>query len=210
MRCRQARRRMILPEAAADRSLREHVASCPACAEHWAALARLDRAIDQAAEADRLDLTPLPQQRKLVEARAARLGRAVAAPVRLRPARRLRWGAAALAVAVLLLLTVVPFSYQRTLGYKVSICCVEADLALEGDTICDLFYHLGLDEANYDVLGCDSTCKLMIVDLRSREEVEQVVEALRELTPQANATSVIPVTSSESASLLHRALRRDS
>jgi hypothetical protein len=196
---------MISPEGARDSELQAHLESCPDCAEHFAALRRLDGALTAASEPDRVDVLLLERQRRMVEARAARRVRPARVSPRLPVRRRLRWSLAALAAVALVLLAVVPFSYQRTLGYSVTVCCVDADLALETDTICDWLYHIGLDEADYDVLGCDTTCRLMIVDLQSQAEVHQVMTSLLELAPEATAPSVIPVVQRGSASLLHQA-----
>ena len=68
-------------------------------------------------------------------------------------------------------------------------------MVADDNIICDMLYSMGLLEAAVDVLGCDSTCSLLIFDLKSREEAQLVVAAFHQVDDDHVKTDVIPVFS---------------
>lgn len=85
------------------------------------------------------------------------------------------------AVAILALVTFIPFSFNNTVGYEVAIAGVNKDLAMDNEKINDLMAALGLEHVNVDVGDCESTCILKISDLPTSGDVDVVVAAFDEL-----------------------------
>ena len=86
------------------------------------------------------------------------------------------------AVAILLIvLTVIPFSVDETVGYQVALAGVNPDLALDGDRVQELLDALDADNARFDVGDCDKTCKVYISDLKDTNQVRLVIEAFNEM-----------------------------
>jgi len=217
MRCSEARRRLTGSRrddlsVLKDRDLLDHLASCPACARE-AEAARLMKAVfEGSATDDSLAMLPQEEQRQLVEARAYdhknladRVGAWLSGLHYLwwrRPTRSVSIGLAAAALAVV---TFVPFSYDRTLGYDIAFAGVCQEVALDDEKICDMLHSLGLGEAAVDLGECDSVCCLNIICLRSEEEVRLVVSALERMCKTRVTSSVIPLVDRTSSSLLDRA-----
>jgi hypothetical protein len=217
MRCREAKRRLTdsrreSKSLGEDKELLAHLAQCAHCAECARATGMLERVIEAAREGDSLAVTPLAEQRKLVEARLAaarRIQSNQTLPARLvtvlRSHRALS-AAASVVVAALLVVTLVPFQYDHTIGYEVAVEGVHQNLVDDdNNTICNLLYGLGLIEADVDVLGCDSTCALTVYHLKSRSEAQLVIAALTRINPVSLTTDVKPVRATTSGSLLERA-----
>jgi hypothetical protein len=108
-------------------------------------------------------------------------------------------------VTVLVLLTLVPYKFTRTIGYEISFDGVNKELADDVGRICDMLFALGLENADVDVLGCDTTCSLLIVDLKSEDEVELVIAAFYQVDHDNLSTNVIPVRTSKTGTLLDKA-----
>ncbi len=217
MRCSEARRRLTGsrrddPSALEDRELKAHLASCPSCARE-AESARIMKAVLEASTADDTSaMMSQAEQQRLVETRAAghdrltdRFGSWLTGLRYLwwrRPAYRASLG---LVAAVLAVVTFVPFSYNKTLGYDVAFAGVCQEVALDDEQICDMLHSLGLAEAAVDLEGCDSVCNLNIICLKSEEEVRLVVSALQNMCKTEITSSVVPMVDRASGSLLRRA-----
>ncbi|MCP4603445.1 MAG: hypothetical protein GY847_23490 [Proteobacteria bacterium] len=220
MRCSEARRRLTGSRRdegsiVEDRELGAHLESCPSCAREAKSAGQMRALLDGAAEDDTSAIVPQAVQQRTVEARttsqAGPAGRLAAwwSGLRLLWWRRPAYGASlAFAAAVLALVTFVPFSYDKTLGYDVAFADVCREVALDDDQICDMLGRLGLGEAAVDLEGCDSLCNLNIICLRSEEEVAMVVTALQSLCRTEMTPSVIPMVDRASGSLLDRANER--
>ena len=208
MLCREAKRRLM--EASGSRSssddpeLMEHLAQCPGCAREAEAVARLKRAFERGRIDDADAVLPIEAQKLAVEERLAESER----PIGFRLSRpvlnafhmpRLAVGLTLAAVA-LLLVFLKPFQQDRVIGYNLSVAGISEDIATDDDRLCDLLYALGATEAGVDLIGCDTTCDLLIYDLRSTEEVHLVATAIRNLSGADVTTNVIPVTAQSSES----------
>lgn len=215
MDCREARHRLMTsrPESAdEDTALQEHLSECDSCAREAHAYGLLNRLYQTAAEDSGKPEMPMADQRRIVQARAARLSRSQS-----RKSRKVASGRAGLShrpvyaaglvtvAAMLVLFLLVPFGYYRTIGYDLAVEGVNKDLALDDERMCDLFMAVGLVEATIDVVGCDTTCNLLVYDLKSTEEVRLVVSMLDNLSARNLTTNVTPVVARASGSLIQRA-----
>ncbi len=218
MRCRLVREQ-IDAETSAGRQwtdnleLQAHLKECPDCAEYARISGRLDRTLTLAAEDDAVGIMPLEDQRVRVETRAGQSGN------RVQPSYRRGWRrvshilrqpvlAASLAMAALALFTLVPFSYDRTVGYDLTLAGVSLDLGEDDEVLCDMLHRLGLIEAGVDVHSCDSTCCLSILDLKTEQEAHMVVGVIARLSESAVTTDIVPIRARTSSSLLEKAMRR--
>jgi hypothetical protein len=220
MRCREARRRLTesrkgQPADIEDRELLDHLAECPDCAQEAKALGTLRQMLLAAGENDAVHVTPMSAQKDVVEARAAQTGRGILwrrlfwFAMEHGGRNRLRYGiGVAVAVALLTLVSLVPFRYDHTIGYDVAFAGVCREVGIDDERICDVLYELGLEEADIGISECDSTCDLTVVDLKSEQEVGLVVAAFNGLCTDDPVADVIPVVTSTSGSLLRQANER--
>ena len=163
MRCREARRRLTgsrkgQPADLEDRELLDHLAECPDCAREAKALGTLRQMLLAAGENDAAHVTPISAQKDVVEARATRAGRAMLwrrffwFATEHGGRNRLRYGiGVAIAIALLAVVSFVPFRYDHTVGYDVAFAGVCRELGADDERICDVLYELGLEEADIDV-----------------------------------------------------------
>jgi hypothetical protein len=209
MHCSEARQRLSgsrrsgidLPN---DSELLEHLRSCPQCAREAGVAEQMREMFESASSDDKLAMPDLSAQRKLVESRMARAR--PTHPVLRRFRRHPAAGLGTLiAVAVMVIFALVPFRYYRTVGYEVAFAGISPDLVADNDTICDVLYTLGIDQAAVDVLGCDSTCRLVILDLRSEHEAHLVVKVLQRMNESDLSANVQPVREKSARTLLDRA-----
>jgi hypothetical protein len=171
-----------------DAELTEHLRSCPVCARRAEATDALRRAFVSLSDNDCDEAPSLAQVRRQVEAEAFAANRGYrritnAMSTFWNPlSGRARWGlGVGVAVAMLALITLVPFSYQRTVGYEVAFAGVDKDLAMDPNKIDILLAKLGVDGATVALGGCEATCSLTISDVRSKDQCRMIVYAMKEI-----------------------------
>lgn len=209
MRCRKARHRLNdsgtdNASLRGDKELMEHLKTCPECAQYAKASGTLRQMLIAASSNDSEGIVPMSEQREITDDRLARQSKQ---RVEMNPYRkRLRYGIGiAVGVTILVLASLIPFSYDRTVGYELAFAGVCEEVAFDDERICDILYDLGLDEADIGAAYCDTTCSLRIVELRSLREAELVVQAFSGLCRVDPKAAVIPVVEKESGSLLDHA-----
>jgi hypothetical protein len=177
-----------------DQDLRKHLQACSTCAREAKALGLLARLMAVAADGDRENLTPLEDQRALVEERVRQASRRPV-PILDGWVKRLQYGGALVtAMIVLVLVGLTPFDSENASGYSVAFGGIDVDLAQDDERICEMLYILGLHEAEVDLLDCDTTCNLLIVDLKTEAEANLVVAAMTTLSDDGITSNVIPIT----------------
>ncbi|MFH2057224.1 MAG: hypothetical protein ABIJ61_14800, partial [bacterium] len=82
-----------------------------------------------------------------------------------------------LAVVALLLLTLIPFTVERTIGYEVAFAGVDERLALDEGRFTEFLTQLGIEHANYDVSDCDKVCNVKITELQTEADAQILVAA---------------------------------
>ena len=211
MHCREARTRLNAllagePVDSGDEALKKHLTDCPACARQWRAARQMRSLLTEASGDDDAPVRPLAAQRKLVEQRRARFG-VLSRWWRRRQHPSLVAGLTGLATAVLLA-AVVPFADYHTVGYDVELDGVSEYLAADNEQICDLLATLDLPDAAAHVTGCDSTCHVLVWDLKSPEEVRLLVRTVSYLSGHHVTSDVKPIVARTSQTLLDRARQR--
>lgn len=113
----------------------------------------------------------------------------------------------ALAVLTIILIasTVIPLKYKKTIGYEVSFSGVNKDLYDDDNVFCDLLEYLGLNDADIDFHGCQASCSLVVIDLKTEEEALMVVSAFAKIDTDELMPQVIPIQTNESKTLLDQA-----
>lgn len=209
MRCREARNRMIQDPSdrtgrAQDTELLNHLTNCRTCTDHAAAAGLLDRLLTVAGENDETYPISIEIQRQQVEARVK--AHDIPRPAgQLPPFLRLpRWSMAA-AATVLMALAIIPFASYRTIGYDLNLEGISRDLGEDDEQICLLLHQLGLVEAGVDVISCDTTCSLLILDLKTQREANLVASVLNRLSTTTMTSSIVPIRAKTSRSLLGQA-----
>lgn len=187
MHCSQARRKLAAISAQpADPELLEHLQHCAKCARLAEAARLLDKALATAKE-DPLDLPSLAMLQAGVErrlrtgttpAREYRFMSAIKQQFKKRPHLGLGLGIAAVA---LILLTLIPFTVEKTIGYEVAFAGVDERLALDENRFTEFLTQLGIEHANYDVSDCDKVCNVKITELQSEADAQILVAAFRKM-----------------------------
>lgn len=209
MRCREARNRMIQNTPGQtgrpqDPELRDHLTNCRNCADQAAATGLLNRLLAVTGVNDETYPTSIEIQKQQVEARV-KTNDIPRLTGRLLPIIHLpRWSLAAAAI-VLIALAIIPFASYRTVGYDLNLEGISRDLGEDDEQICLLLDQLGLVEAGVDVIGCDTTCSLSILDLKTEREANLVVGALARLNTATMTSNIVPIRAKTSRSLLDQA-----
>lgn len=218
MRCHEARKRIdsrdfLKSGPEIDHDLQDHLANCEECRGYAALSGTMERLFEAARAEDSAGLKSVDQQRHEIEARLRvtseerlrAIGRSslrIARPVYTRPA--FRFGLAT-AVVVLAAVAFVPFSFYQTVGYDLNLQGVSRHLAHSDEQICELLTRLGLVEAGVDLRGCDSTCSLAILDLKTETEAHLVAGAIARLNESGLTSSIVPIRTRSTRSLLEQA-----
>ena len=71
--------------------------------------------------------------------------------------------------------------------------------------MCDLLGHLGLVDAGVELNGCDTTCSVSILDLKTENEAHMVVGAIARLCESKLTTSIVPIRTKSTRTLLEQA-----
>lgn len=220
MHCDQAQRKIDEHELAGtdplkDPSLVDHLHSCSHCRQEAQVADLLTQVLEAAGEDDTANLTPFLEARRRVETQTASSSARNSVTDQARPGFSVRrwWRPArvvyaSVALAALLAVTLIPFQHDQTVGYAVAFAGVERELVKDNEFICDLLYDLGLLEADVDILGCDTTCAVQVLELRTLEEAQLVVKALARANGAELSSDIIPVREGASSSLLQRAGHR--
>jgi hypothetical protein len=216
MRCSEAKRRLTehwltTPTEAQDQELLQHLQVCPACARHAAAI----RSLRQDFAAARQDYAegglPFPFLKTRVEAQVASsassmnkkeksLMSTLMNNFKKRPKLTATIGVVALLTAFLAL---IPFTFERTVGYEVAVAGVDRDLALDSNKVSALLTKLGMQDAEVDVANCEATCNLIIKKLKSQEDADLVAAAFSAGDSVSIQCEVIKLSGEESGSLLN-------
>lgn len=188
MDCREAQRRLnnISSLAEADSELRAHATTCPACCRAWEAASLLELALETSREDRTSEQVPdFRETRRAVEERLQARGWSGwqgALDFWKFGTSGARWSVSAGAfAAALAFLTLVPFRYQKTVGYEVALAGVSPELARHEDRLQALLAAMGAGQANVDWIKCDSVCEVRISDLPDLKQCKLLVGALEQL-----------------------------
>lgn len=194
---------------------REHLNRCEPCSRVAESSLKLDQLFQAVAKEPETDLMPLENRMRLVAREAESsgwferpgdfVGRLVDA---------VSWGHRRLAVSgglvalILVFVTLVPFGYDRVVGYNLTISGICPEVADDDEIVCALLYERGVEQAVIDVTECDTMCSLVVFDLRSKREIELAMATYEELGAEATIENIAVITDRGSRSLLRMAQER--
>ncbi len=213
MRCAEARKRIIAGRGRVDNDpgLARHLEECDRCAAFARAEHALNHDLALADYGTDSDDMPLSAIRSRVEARERELTRKNAKEISVMSAalKQLKRRPALsfsmiFACAVLIIGTLVPFSFESTVGYEVAVAGVDRELAVDTDRVTELLSALGVQDANVTLGDCEQTCVLKISELKSEGDAKLVTTAFRELG-NFECKTVAMKASGESCTLLDKA-----
>jgi len=193
MDCHEAKRRLteelsVETVDTRDKELTLHLATCPECSALAQASLDLRQAFNHARTQD--DVTDMPhivsvrtQTEALADtSRHGRRGLRTMAEFWKNKSGSLRWGIGlSAAVVVLALVTLIPFSYERTVGYEVAFAGVDPALAMNEYRLQVMLEKLGVAGATVELGECEATCELKISDLKEMKECKILIHALQEM-----------------------------
>ena len=211
MNCREAKLRLSgshrnSSPVEADKELLLHLNECTSCASEAIVSDALKKVLESSESDDTGEIIPMELMRRRVESSThSRSKTQQKAKFNLRPALKLSLLVSAAAVLAMMW---IPFSYQQTIGYEVSLAGVNQNLVNGNDRLCGILEDMELFEAAVDVLGCDNTCDVLVFDLKSHREAQMVVSAVMDLNNYDLKTDIIPVQTSQSENLFNRVKKR--
>jgi len=217
MRCNEAKRRLSEhwlkePKQVEDQELLRHLRECSACARHAAAVRSLKRDFAATRAPDINGGLPLSILKTRVEAHASLSNptetkeNSLMSTLMKNLRKRSKLSVSvAIAVVVLAFLTLVPFKFERAVGYEVAVAGVDKELALDNDRVTALLKTLGVEDAKVDVTGCEATCNLVIRKLGSQEDADLVAAAFKSGEEPVVDCEVLMIRAECSNSLLDQA-----
>lgn len=194
---------------------REHLSQCEACSRVAESSLKLSQLFQAVAHEPETDLMPLETRMRLVAREAessgwfGRLGGFVGRLVDAVSFGHRRLALSSSLVALILsFVTLVPFGYDRVVGYNLTISGICPEVADDHEIVRALLYERGVEQAVIDVTECDTTCSLIVFDLRSEREIELAMATYEELGAEATIENIAVITDRGSRSLLRMAKER--
>ncbi len=166
----------------------------------------LDQSLDAARGAAPGPVTSLETLRTQVESRARRLTAsqentimsAITKP--LHAHRKLSFGVV-FAVLVFAFATLVPFEYQRTIGYQATYAGIDPAAGISLDRLESTLLALGYDDAEFGLQTSDNGITYRISSLPSRFAVRAVTAAMAGMTGFTGEPEITPLVETVSGSL---------
>ena len=210
MRCDEARTRMtegLLDDAA----FADHIQTCTACAKLATADRQLSRLLHEAVNAETAPTTPISIVRQRIETIAAggqrkdnRIMSNIFTQFRIHP--RLGWSLA-LAVALFLFVSLVPFSYQRIAGYE-STVAFNSPIQIAPEHLKSALAAVGQSGVKVGLELTDAGSVFHLKGLPSQLAARQAVAVINSLAGTKGESQITPVYETISASLYAQARER--
>jgi len=200
MRCREAKRRIDAWPDRFDRDVLEHIRSCSSCAEAAEAARYLKEITVREKAADGVSSTPLAEFRARAENRLINkqaketIMSRIKSEVHSRPKLAAGLG---LAFFVFLFITLVPFSYDKVVGYEVSFAAGETENAVTVKELTTAMKSLGYGRASIDT----RPDKIVIRFLPNRDAARETAAVFYALTGYAGEATIKPMVRKVSGSL---------
>lgn len=208
MRCREVRRHLseggtLTPEE------KRHIAECPECARHAQAAELLNQAFETAGHKEAFPETPFQVLRNRVETLEKqtvhkeknimfRIARQISGR------RRIRVGIAVAAV-VLLVVTLVPFSYERTVGYEVTFNGLNDEAVEVFEQVSNAVHLLGYGDVSLSYSRGEDGTSFWMMNLPSKTAAREAAAAFVAVTGCTTEAEIKPVRRTVSGSLLAQA-----
>lgn len=192
MRCKEASRLMTENPVCREPELLRHVRQCPACERSWWATQEVDRLLK--GTSSEVPLPTLAAARRQIEHRAAQMNRwnNIMAYINdhYQPRMRLMAGLG-LSLALLVVITLVPFSHTRTAGYKLTAAQAESASGMSTTVLSAAIGAIGYRDVT--VTRNQETGDYVIDGLPSEDEARIIARGLAELSVFDENAVVEPV-----------------
>jgi hypothetical protein len=204
MRCREAKRRLN-KTGEIDEELRRHLDGCPACSREFAARRLLDSAVESARGEKEMPITPFSEIRARV---AADVGReeekedSIMSKVKNQFANHPRFSIGLVtALFVFVFVVLVPFSYDRTVGYNLAYTGLDSKYDLPPKMLTDVLSSLGYEQVRVELTRNGSYLDYHITGLPSETAAREASAAFLSLTGYSGEPVMTLVAKKTSASL---------
>lgn len=211
MRCREAKR--LLNEGNTSHpDLPGHLSRCEKCAREAAAAGLMEAVMSDMRRENPESPTPLAQIRARVESSSAASSRKEYSRMAeithtLAAKKRLGFGLG-LAVAALLFFTLVPFSYDRVVGYDVTIGGLPADQQIQVSQVLAGFEAIGIDNASVSVNYADDAASVFMMNFSDRATAQKATAAFNTLTGMSGSVDIKERKETVSGSLFAQAAEK--
>jgi len=210
MRCKEVKQRISENAGVLDRDVDEHIRACPACKRAAQAALMVQNALNAARGAE--PVLPLSAVRERVEAAAKRhehktpLEKLMSKINEACHARPRLWAGLGAALVVFLFLTLIPFSYSRTVGYQVTVSGVGGNLDISPELLAATLSTVGYEDISISRSSEDDSDGYTFANLSTKEEAEDVAETFTVLAANPGQPEVKPIRENVTWSLLAQAV----
>jgi pentose-5-phosphate-3-epimerase len=194
-----------------DAAFADHIQTCTVCAKLATADRQLSRLLHEAVNAETVPTTPISIVRERIETIAAggqrkdnRIMSNIFTQFRIHP--RISWGLA-LAVALFLFVSLVPFSYQRIAGYE-STVAFNSEIQIAPEHLKSALAAVGQSGVKVGLELTDAGSVFHLKGLPSQLAARQAVAVINSLAGAKGESHITPVYETISASLYAQARDR--
>lgn len=203
MRCREAKRRLN-KDSAIDGDLSEHVQSCVKCAEYAVAVKRLDNILAETRKQPSPTATRFSEMRERIENRieTERKGISLMSQVKHQIGNHPKLSLSLLAaICAFVLMILVPFSYDQTVGYTVAFEGIDPAYDTTEELLSRVLTSLGLERASVEIIRNVSYVDCKIGNLPSKKSAREAAAAFSSVSGYDGPAVITPVILRTSASL---------
>jgi hypothetical protein len=189
-----------------DESARQHLSGCPSCRDEVAAAEALSAALIATRADDHNNATQFARLRSRVEAQAPKetsIMSKIFENITSRPRTAL---GVSIAAALFLFVTLVPFSYQTTAGYKVAFSGV--DPSVSPQVIEKSLAALGYSDISISVSTDNDRADYFITNVSSKSQAREIAAAFASLAHFTGEPVLTPVKKTVSGTLYAQARDR--
>ncbi len=212
MRCHRARQRIeqlsgIISDIPENRDLNDHLNTCLSCVQYAKTEQILSNDLETLKTYNNSDSASFDTIIDQVESRLPQAAPQKSQELNIMKkivnniSQKPRYGISmAIVIGIFLAVTLIPFKWEKTIGYRVAMAGVDKNLALDEYKMQILLDKLGIDGTEYIVDGCEKTCELTFSNLKSKNEVNILVSAFDEMG-NCEIKEVKPINIDESGNI---------
>jgi len=202
MRCREVIR-LLNEGAKIDGEAQQHIQNCPSCMKEAESAKKLVSALKIAKATKNENITPLARIRSGVEAETGKestLMSWISNGIKSRPRMIAGLG---MVVVLLIVATLVPFTYEKTVGYDATYAGIES--SLDAQTLMKAVKALGYDNVSINSNSNGNLTDYTVANLPSEDAIREVSAAFYTLTGFNRTPEIMPVKSKVSGTLYAQA-----
>lgn len=208
MGCREAKRRLN-ETGEIDSELRKHLDKCPECSREVSAWQLIETTLENARNDREEPATPFAEIRaKITADRGLKKEKenSIMSEVQKQIASHRRFSIAlVVAVAVFAFVVLVPFSYDRTVGYNVAYTGLDSEYEFSPEMLKGILTSLGYERADVELTHNGSFVDYRISDLPSKTAAREASAAFASLSGYTGMPVITPIIKTVSGSLYAQA-----